>query len=196
MPDLNGSLSFCTDRQMRQSLSRSEKLTASPTPWVDETPLPCWDSPACTGSRFPAPAAETDCPASPPSYNGKLRHEKTNFFCYPHKSEGRAGFCARTQFSHLSPSPATSSCQTSPQTIPIRGESGAGLHTPNNFPGDMGGIRVLKGELATFLNHTNLLFLWKVSEPFSSPFFFSLLQLLKKPGHLFRQTIGGTASPR
>ena len=64
--------------------------------------LPCRD-----WFSFPAPAVQNGCPPSSPSYNGKLRHEKDNYFCYPDKAKGIVVFCTRIQFLHLCPSPAT-----------------------------------------------------------------------------------------
>lgn len=143
MPDLNSSLSFCRDRQGRQSPSGSEGLTApgrsDSLQALPSSPLPQW--------RFIAPQ---HCH---PSHNGKLRHGNTNFSGTPISLKEGLGSTPGS-ISHL---PATVLQNITSNHHPIHGESGTAFC---NFPGDVAGIKVLKGKLAPFLNHTNLLFLW------------------------------------
>lgn len=120
MPDLSSSLSFSTDRQMGQSLNGLDELTVSPSRQAVQTPLPCWDSPAGTGSHFPAPTVDTDCSSLTPILQWDTEAWKDQL-CYPHQSEGRAGFCTRIQFSHLSPGPATAALQNITSDVPIYG---------------------------------------------------------------------------
>lgn len=153
--------------------------------------LPCRD-----WVSFPAPTVQTNCSTHPNATMGNGGTRRPTFFVMRINLEeelvSAPGFIFYT---HLLALPQLS-CKTPPWTIPTHRESGAALCTPISFPGDVGGQKVLKGDLSTFPNHPNLLLPWEACEPFSSPFFFFFLQTSeKKPGHLFRQTTGGTASP-
>lgn len=110
MPDLNSSLSFCRDRQRRQSPSGSEGLTApgrsDSLQALPSSPLPQW--------RLIAPQ---HCH---PPHNGKLRHGNTNFFGTP--TSLKEGLVPR-QDPFLTYLPQF--CKTSPQTItPSMGSQG------------------------------------------------------------------------
>lgn len=193
MPDLSSSLSFSTDRHgaepERLRWAHTQSHTTSSSNSSALLGLPCWD-----WVSFPS------------SHSGHWL-----LLPHPHLTAGHWGV---KRPALLSPpvwrkswvlhqdsifTSISRPCHSCPAKHHLRRprlrESGTVLCISNNFPGEASGIKALKVELATSRVTATLFSYVSHLSHFPS---LSLLPLStsEETGHLFRQTTGGTASPR